>query len=172
MSKTIRMSLSKDSIQNAINELEAYKNSLQFKTSIFVQRLGEEGLKVVDERKNNFRGDSNGSDLQSYVWLTYEGNFAMATLVLAGKDVAFIEFGSGIHYNTSAGSSMHPKGQDLGMTIGSYGQGKGQFDSWVYFDEELGRYKTSHGTGATMPVYGAYESIKDKFYSIAKEVFG
>lgn len=166
------MSLSKDSIQNAINELETYKNSLQFKTSIYAQRLAEEGLKVIEARKNTYRGDADGNDLQTYVWLDYSGSTTTATLVLSGKDVAFIEFGAGIHYNTSVGSSLHPKGQELGMTIGSYGKGQGANDSWVYYDEELARFKTSHGTRAAMPMQGADDAIKAKFFAIAKEVFG
>lgn len=38
----------------------------------------------------------------------------------------FIEFGAGIHYNGSAGSSPHPKGNEFGYTIGSYGKGLGK----------------------------------------------
>ena len=166
------MSLSTASIQKAIDELENYKQELRFKTSIFVQRLAEEGLKVIEARKNTYRGDADGNDLRTYVWLDYSGSTTTATLVLSGKDVAFIEFGAGIHYNTSAGSSLHPKGQELGMTIGSYGKGQGANDSWVYYDEELARFKTSHGTRAAMPVQSADDAIRAKFYSIAKEVFG
>lgn len=171
MSKKIRLSLSTNSIKNAIAEIEEFKQELKFKVSVFVQRLAAEGLTVVNANKQNFQGDSDGSDLDAFVRMTYTDNSATATLVLSGKDVAFIEFGAGVHYNTPAGTSPNPLGQELGMTIGSYGQGKGANDSWVYYDEDRGKYKTSYGTKAAMPLYKADEAIRNKFLDIAKEVF-
>ena len=171
MSKVIKMRLSVKSIDDAIAKIDKYKQELRHKTSIFVQRLAEEGLVVVNDKRTSFYGDADGNDVRTYVVVSDFGNKVTATLVMAGKDVAFIEFGAGIHYNTAAGTSPHPKGQELGMTIGSYGKGKGANDSWVYYDEERARFRTSHGTQAVMPLYSASESIKKKFYSIAKEVF-
>lgn len=171
MSKKIRLSLSTDSIKKAIAEIEEFRQELRFKVSIFVQRLAEAGMEVVNENKMNFQGDSDGSDLDCYVRVTPSENSTRATLVLSGKDVAFIEFGAGVHYNTPAGTSPNPLGQEQGMTIGSYGQGKGAYDSWVYYDENRGKFRTSYGTKAAMPLYKADEAMRNKFFDIAKEVF-
>lgn len=171
MSKKIKLKLSSTSIDKAIEEIEEYRRELRYKTVIFVQRLAEEGLAVVEDRKTSFRGDADGNDVRTYVIMSETKNKVRATLVMAGKDVAFIEFGAGAHYNSPAGTSLHPKGQELGFTIGSYGKGQGANDSWVYFDEELARFRTSHGTRAATPMYSASEAIKRKFYAIAKEVF-
>lgn len=82
----------------------------------------------------------------------------------------FIEFGAGIHYNGAAGSSPHPKGEEFGYTIGSYGQGKGKNESWVYYADS-GEWVRSYGTEATMPMYKASVEIIQNIRKIAKEVF-
>lgn len=170
--RVIKMRLSSASINETIKQLLEYKDELRLKSSIFVQRLAELGLKVVEQRKTSFRGDSDGNDLNTYIWLDEDDSKVTATLVLSGKDVAFIEFGSGVHYNSPAGTSLHPKGGELGMTIGSYGKGQGANDHWFYFNEELGKVSISYGTRAAMPMNGADEEIRSQFISVAREVFG
>ena len=170
MSKTIKVKLSINSIKNAVKELELYKEQIRFKTSLFVQRLTDLGIQVIDAHKYS-HGDSDFNDLHTYVWLDESDSKVKATLILYGKDVAFIEFGAGVHYNGSGGSSPNPYGQPLGMIIGSYGKGNGLEDSWIYYNEELGRFVVSHGTEAAMPMYYADTEIHKQFIEIAKEVF-
>lgn len=171
MSKTIRMTLGVDSINKAIEELELYRARLKQKTSLFCQRLAEIGLTTIEAHKYS-EGTSDFNDMRSYVWLEESGSSATATLVLNGKDVAFIEFGAGVHYNGPVGGSPNPFGQQLGMTIGSYGKGKGAQDSWVYYDDDLHRFHKTHGTKAAQPMAYADEEIRKRFLSVAKEVFG
>lgn len=171
MKRKITFSLSSESIREAIHKIEEYKEELKFKSSVFVQRLAEEGLKVIEANKYS-EGDADFNGLHSYVWVDESGSTTKATLVLAGKDVAFIEFGAGVHYNGNGGSSPHPQGQKLGMTIGSYGKGHGLEDSWVYYDSEQARFRVSYGTRAAMPMAKADEAIRKKYLDIAKEVFG
>ena len=168
--KVIKMRLSTASIEAAIQELRAYKSELRLKCSIFVQRLAEVGIETIEAHKYS-RGDSDFNDLRTHVWLDESDTHVKATLVLSGKDVAFIEFGSGIHYNGAGGSSPSPFGQSLGMVIGSYGKGKGLENSWTYYDTEQGRFRISYGTEAAMPMYRADQQIREQFISIAKEVF-
>ena len=170
--KKIRMTLSTSSIKDAIRQLEEHKRELSFKTMLFVQRLGEVGLRTVEAHKQS-RGDSDFNDLEAHVELERISDMSVkAKLILHGKDVAFIEFGAGVHYNGAGGSSPNPYGQPLGMIIGSYGKGHGLEDSWVYYDEESGQFKTSYGTEAAMPMYYADREIINSFVSIAQEVFG
>lgn len=171
MSKVIKMTLSTDSIQKAIDEVLKYKEEMNLKTMELVSRLADIGLEVIDANKYS-SGDSDFNDIRSYVWLDSDGSTkSRATLVLNGKDIAFIEFGAGVHFNGSAGGSPNPFGVQLGYTIGSYGQGQGANDYWVYYDESLGRFKTSHGTEAAQPLAKADEEIRNKFISEARKVF-
>lgn len=167
--KTIKMELSHKSIQNAIKQLRVYQKSLVSKNEEFVRRLTELGVPVIDQNIATAQGDSDKNH-NTYIKVNSFGDFSQATLVCEGIDLLFIEFGAGIRYNTPAGTSPHPKGQELGYTIGSYGQGKGKNDSWTYYSES-GEWVRSYGTEATMPVYKASMEIMQNIRKIAKEVF-
>lgn len=173
MSKVIKMKLSQSSVKEAIRQLNDYQQDLQYKTSLFVQRLAEVGIKTIDAHKSG-RGDADRSNIDRYYIKPPEqnGNRVRTTLVLHGKDVAFIEFGAGISYNGPGGSSPNPYGAPLGMIIGSYGQGHGLEESWVYYDETKGRFVTTYGTEASMPMYYADQAILNQISDIAREVFG
>lgn len=169
MGKTIKCTLSQKSIQNAINELKAYQKNIRNKNEIFIQRLCELGIPVIDQNIAIAQGDSD-KNRNTYIKINSFGDYAEAHLICQGTDLLFIEFGAGIHYNGAAGSSPHPKGEELGYTIGSYGQGKGKNDSWTYFSDS-GEWVRSYGTEATMPMYKASVEIIQNIRRIAKEVF-
>ena len=168
--KTIKMELSHKSIQDTIKQLRAYQKSLVSKNEKFVRRLAELGIPVIDENIALAQGDSEKSH-NTYIKINNFSGYSQATLICEGVDLLFIEFGTGIHYNTPAGTSPHPKGQELGYTIGSYGQGNGKNESWVYYSDS-GEWIRSYGTEATMPVYKASVKIMQNIRKIAKEVFG
>lgn len=169
MSKTIKCSLNSKSIQNAIKQLNDYKRTLVSKNELFVQRLSELGIPVIDQNILLAQGDSDKSH-NTYIKINSFGSFSQAVLVCEGKDLLFIEFGAGVHYNGNAGSSPHPKGEQFGYTIGSYGKGQGQNDSWIY-ESETGEWARSYGTEATMPMYQASVRIMQNIRKIAKDVF-
>lgn len=162
--------LSSKSILLAIKEIEKYRNDLRGKNDKFVQRLCELGLPVIDAYASAASGDSSKS-YNSYIKINSYGNYAEAKLVWEGKDVLFIEFGAGIHYNGEPGTSPHPMGNELGYVIGSYGEGNGKKDFW-YYDDGTGAYVRSYGTEGTMPMYRASLKIQEQIVKIAKEVFG
>lgn len=170
MSKKISISLSQKSIENAIKELNQYKDELRRKNEEFVRKLAELGIPIINQNIASVAGDSDKSH-NTYIELNSFGDYSQATLVCEGKDLLFIEFGAGVHYNGSAGNSPHPKGQEFGYTIGSYGKGQGKNDHWFYYADS-GESVMSHGTQATMPVYKASIEIKNQIRKIAKEVFG
>ena len=167
--KKIKVELSQAGIQKAIREVKGYKQSLIDKNEVFVQRLVETGVPVIDERIAAAHGDS-GKNHNTYIRINSFGGHSRAVLTVEGIDILFIEFGAGIHYNGSAGGSPHPKGQEFGYTIGSYGKGQGKNDYWFY-TAETGESVMSHGTEATMPVYSASAEIQRRIREIAKQVF-
>ena len=167
--KIIKCGLSQKSIQNAINQLKSYQNELKNKNELFVQRLAELGIPVIDQNIMMAQGDSDKNH-NTYIKINRFDDYAQATLVCEGSGLLFIEFGAGIFYNGQAGSSPHPKGEEFGYTIGSYGQGKGKNESWTY-ESESGEWVRSYGTEATMPVYKASVEMMQNIRKIAKEVF-
>lgn len=170
MEKKISISLSEKSIQNAIKELNQYKNDLKRKNDEFVKHLAELGIPIINQNIASAAGDSDKSH-NTYIKINSFGDYSQATLVCEGRDLLFIEFGSGVFYNGSAGTSPHPKGSELGYTIGSYGKGQGKNDFWFYYADS-GESVMSHGTESTMPVYKASIEIMQNIRRIAREVFG
>lgn len=167
--KIIKCGLSQKSIQNAIDQLKVYQTELNNKNELFIRRLAELGIPIIDQNIALAQGDSDKNH-NTYIKINRFDDYAQVTLVCEGTDLNFIEFGAGIHYNTPAGTSPHPKGEEFGYTIGSYGQGKGKNESWVYVSDS-GEWVRSYGTEATMPVYKASVEIMQNIRRIAKEVF-
>lgn len=177
--KTLKAGLSVSSIRNLQKELEKYRDSLTYKCELLVKRLAEAGIPVIDENmaKAAFTVDEkdiqSGADPQHYtqVKINTFGNYAKADLIVEGKELLFIEFGAGVYYNGSAGSSPHPKGEKFGYVIGSYGKGHGVQKVWGYYADS-GELILTHGVEATMPVYKASLEIAENVVKIAKQVFG
>lgn len=170
MEKKISISLSQKSIQNAINEIRKYQRELISKNEVFVRRLAELGIPIIDQNIAVAQGDSD-KNYNTYIKINSFGSYSEARIVVEGSDLLFIEFGSGVHYNGSAGTSPHPKGEKFGYTIGSYGKGQGKNDFWFYY-ADTGEVVMSRGTESTMPVYKASVEIIQNIRRIAREVFG
>lgn len=170
MAKKISISMSSKSIQNAIKEIEAYKRQFIDRNELFVRRMAELGIPVIDQNIAAAQGDSEKNH-NTYIKVNSFGSYSEAKLVVEGKSILFIEFGAGIRYNGSAGTSPHPKGEEFGYTIGSYGKGQGKNDFWFYY-ADTGETVMSHGTEATMPVFRASQEIIQNIRRIAREVFG
>ena len=170
MGKKISISLSQKSIQNAINEVRKYQRELIDKNELFVRRLAELGIPIINQNIAAAQGDSEKNH-NTYIKVNSFGSYSEAKLVVEGSDLLYIEFGAGIRYNGSAGTSPHPKGEEFGYTIGSYGKGQGKNDFWFYY-ADTGETVMSHGTEATMPVFRASQEIIQNIRRIAREVFG
>lgn len=169
--KVIRCRLSPRDIDDAIKELEKYKREIIRRTDLLREKVAE---KLAELSKNGFagavvddlvRGGRKTADVE--VSVVDREN---VTLVIAqGEDAIWAEFGAGVHHNGSVGSSPHPKGSELGFTIGSYGKGMGKRDTWGFYED--GELHLTHGAPATMPMYNAVKTVCDEISVIAREVF-
>lgn len=180
MGKKIKMNvLSTSSVQRAINELNAYRQTLDDKVQEFVEKLADVGIKVIEEqvaKAGKTRNDNDtisGSDTTHDTEVVIERTFygIKATLILSGEEVLFIEYGAGVHYNGAVGQSPHPDGENLGYTIGSYGDGHGAQNAWYYKDPKTGDIVRTYGTKATMPMHYAKNKIISDYVRVAREVF-
>ena len=98
MKKTIDVSLSVSSLQNAIKELRAYQARLDHKCAIIAERLADDGVEVARVQLANldaiFKGELIES-IQSECITDTKGSHIWA--VVAGTDhAAFVEFGTGV----------------------------------------------------------------------------
>ena len=172
VAKTIAFELSDKGIGDAIKELRLYRMDLERKTKELQKRIAE---RISQEALANFAGAVcddlvRGGTRSASVSISVETGETTSVVIASGADAVFCEFGAGVYYNGAAGSSPHPKGAELGLTIGSYGKGHGARRVWGYFEGDS--LVLTRGTPASMPMYTAFQAVCAEIYTIAKEVFG
>ena len=171
--KVISVSLSESGIEKAIQELLAYKQEIIRKTELLRQKVA---ARLADEARSGFNGaivdDLTGknSPRLADVNVTVDDRDNVSVVVAEGEDAVWVEFGAGVYHNGSVGSSPHPKGAELGFTIGGYGKGNGKKAIWGFYED--GELRLTHGTPARMPMSQAMNTIINDIVSIAMEVFG
>ncbi len=171
--RKIRVRLGEREIGRAIDELEEYRRSLREKTETCRRRIADEIAGRASEYfeeaagEDTVLGEKTGIDVRVEV----EERGGMTVIVARGDDVVWVEFGAGVYHNGAAGSSPHPSGSALGMTIGSYGKGYGKHTAWGYYDG-AGDLVITRGTPASMPMYRAARDVAAAAAAISREVFG
>lgn len=167
----------RDSIDRAIEQVKAYRDSLPKKVETLRKRVAEE---LVDLAENGFNGawydDVLGEGMSLPKVDVYFKDDGDACIVFAkGDSVIWQEFGAGVYYNGPVGSSPHPWGAQNLFLIGEYGSGYGKKQIWGYYDPEYIRdeahLKLTRGTPASMPMYHATQEVLGKIVEIAREVF-
>lgn len=174
MAKTIHIELSNRGIADAIKQLENYKRDFLKKAETFRKRICE---RIKEEAISNFANAVcddivGGGTRHASVEISVEpgGGDSVMLVIARGEDAVFCEFGAGVTHNTPAGSSPHPNGETLGLTIGSFGKGFGSRKVWGYYDEN-DQLVLTRGTPASMPMYNAMKTVCSEISEIAKEVF-
>ena len=167
----IKIGLNTEDIDRAIKEVEKYKQDFLRKVDIFRKRLADE---LADDAQLGFNGAivddlTNGSSRTPEVTVSVTDKGSVSIVIAKGEDAIWCEFGAGVYHNGSVGSSPHPRGVELGYTIGSYGKGYGKGKAWGYYED--GELKITRGTPAAMPMYNAMKSVIAKAVTIAREVW-
>ena len=146
MGKTIKCDLSTKSIQNALKKLKAYQNELQRKNEIFVKRLSEIGLDVIQTTMESIPDEEKGSYYTEII-NDQNGNIVGASVRLSGEKVLFIEFSAGITY----GSNNYPLPSGSEYGVGTYPGQTHAFSpyGWWYTDERSGETRHSYGNRRT-----------------------
>lgn len=169
--KVIRFGLSAREIDRAIRELEQYKQDIIRKTNLLQERVAE---RLAELSRDGFAGAVvddllKGGQRTAQVDVSIDQRDNVTLVIARGEDAVWVEFGAGVHYNGSAGTSPHPKGSELGFTIGGYGKGMGEKDVWGFYED--GELRLTHGAPAVMPMYNAVKTVCDEIAEIAREVF-
>ena len=175
MSKTvITFDLSEEEIDRAIKEVETFREDFRVKVDTYRKRIAEE---IAVNASLNFGSSivndviKGGSPHNAEVQVSVSERGLVSVVVASGEDAVWCEFGAGVYHNGSVGGSPNPYGNEVGLTIGSYGKGYGKRQAWGYYGEDGGLVIT-RGTPATMPMYNAVQEVLSKSIAIAREVFG
>lgn len=170
--KVIRIELTTQSINKALRELERYKQDFMRKVELLRQRVAEQLAKEAESGFNGAIVDDlvKGEARIAQVNVTVDDRGTVTAVVADGEDAVWVEFGAGVYYNGSPGSSPHPRGAELGFTIGNYGKGNGKKKVWGFYED--GELRLTHGTPAKMPMARAVITVCQDMEKIAREVFG
>lgn len=174
--KVIKVDIGSQGITQAIQELENYKKEFLSKVTLFRKRFAEELAQLAQSGFDSSGVDDSlkGGTRAAEVSVSVSDNGHIALVIAKGEDAVFCEFGAGVYYNGGVGASPNPYGAELGLTIGSYGEGHGKQSVWGYYADpgDKTTLVLTHGTQATMPMYRAVQAIVPRAVQIAKEVFG
>lgn len=169
MAKTIKMSLSTESINKAIKEIQAYQKEIERKTKIFAQRLAQEGVQVAKMQllSFGFSDSSTGKLLSSISFKPGDvfGTDMASFYVYADCEYAiFVELGTGL----TGEENPHKEANNLGWEYDSHEHGE---DGWFYFKD--GVLHWTRGLPARPFMFNTAQELKKvKVYAkIAKEVF-
>ena len=177
--RVLEFPLSEKGIKDAIDFLEQYKSSIQSKAERLVERLAEIGVEEAGRRfdEANYNGETDTSHVPHISDISFDGDNVTVDITLESKEIIFIEFGAGIFHNPGKlGQSAHAskkfaKKFPVEYKIGKYGKdgtkeySRGKNKGWVHDG------KFTHGTKATMPMYGAEMAVIENIRMVAKEVF-
>ena len=176
--KTININLfDSKSIQNAIKQLEQYRDDLPRKAQQLCERLAEEGVKVADVAINSvpigrtitLTTDINPSKMGCRAILKMTGRETRTEDGRIFYSALGIEFSAGIRYASTAS----PLAKDFGMGTGTFpGQTHAENPEGWYYRGEDGKWHHSYGIQASMPMYKAITEMQQKVDAIVKEVFG
>lgn len=165
------------SLEEAIRQIEQYRDELPRKAQQLCQRLAEEGVKVADVAINSvpigrtitLTTDINPSKMGCRAMLKMTGRETRTEDGRVFMTVLAIEFGAGIRLNPTE----NPKSSEFGFGVGTFpGQTHAENpEGWYYLDNN-GEWKHSYGVQASMPMYKASVEMRQKLDSIVKEVFG
>ena len=170
--KVISFGLSEKEIDRVLRELADYKQEIIRKTELLRDKVAE---RLAEEAKTGFSGAVvddlvKGGQKFAQVDVSVDNRGSVTVVVASGEDAVWVEFGAGVYHNGSPGSSPHPNGAELGMTIGGFGKGNGKKEVWGFYED--GELKLSRGTPARMPMARAVTTVCNEIKEIAKEVFG
>lgn len=174
MAKTIRISLSDvASVDAAIRELEAYRDTLPQKAEQIAEQLANAGYNVAF---GIMAGHIYSGETISSLSVQQTGPTRFE-LVAGSVALLFFEFGAGIP------GVGHPLADDLGMGAGTYPGQTHAFDpnGWwfptddpnlaVYTAKDGRMYGHSRGQAPHMPMYQAAMEMRRSLEKIAREVF-
>ena len=176
--RTISINLfNSKSIQNAIKQIEQYRDDLPRKCQEICRRLSEEGVRVADAAINSvpigktitLTTDINPSKMGCQAIMKMTGRETRTEDGRIFYTALAIEFSAGVRYANTAS----PKAKDFGMGTGTFPNAKHswQMEGWYYLGDD-GNWHHSFGVQASHPHYSAGMEMRQKIDSIVKEVFG
>lgn len=168
--------LDPSSVDRALQQVRDLQRELAKKIETFNERFcteiadraqaGFNAARVEDDVVNGMRSAEVKVTCQRY------GDVYTIIAQSDNNDAMFAEFGAGVFYNGTAGTSPHEWAINTtpAFLIGMYGKGKGSYDVWGFYDEN-DELVLTRGTPASKPLWNAVQEAMISVQALADEVF-
>lgn len=159
MPKKISMSLDPNSIQNAIDELEAYRSKLgELKTEI-VKGAAYRGVDLAKSYVQIMDAYESGS-LLNHIEPIYTDS-GKGYVFSGAPHSAFVEFGTGLR----GSQDPHPEPpQGWAYDVNQHGE-----EGWVYYDAYLGEFFVTRGAPSAPFMYLTAKQLESEKASLVKD---
>lgn len=148
-------------VDDLINQLNSYSNSLQRRTGELCRKLAEMG--AVNISLGFSRAIYTGQ-MDANVTVE-EVSPTEYKIVAEGQTVLFVEFGAGVTYGGG-----HPQAAEFGFGPGTYpGQTHAMTGNGWYLPKDKGGGHT-YGNPPNMPMYNTAQDLKREIERVAREV--
>lgn len=168
MKKVIKVKLDPKSIENAINEIQAYKEDLERRVRLLLKRLTDEGVKIAKAKVVEHK-IIHDNELTNSINGFVSGNVGF--IRVDDEHAVFFEFGTG----PVGEASPHPLGSDYkseGWFTKADGKPMDELYGWKRYGKEGDVYFFTEGQKAKPFMYETAQKLKDEFPRIVEEVFG
>lgn len=164
MMPTYKAELSSGSLDTLLRELKAYQRKIEAAPAKICDALLDTGKEAIDEVVDGILDPIGNVPGVISADRQYSAGAAKANLNYSGSQVAYIEYGVGV----VGQSKPHPKAGEAGW---KYNVGKKIRPSgyWSYKDKMKGKWRSTRGIPAQMPVLKASLAMRRKIVSAAKE---
>ncbi len=161
MKKVIKLKLSAEGIENAITELQMYKEDVERRVKLLVEKLADRGADIVRAKITELDAIDTGVLLNSVESCLVDN---IGYIRVNAEYGIFVEFGTGI----VGKGKQHPAKEvfDWEYDINEHGE-KG----W-HFPADDGSYPVTKGQPSRPFMYETALRLRDEFPAIVKEVFG
>lgn len=169
--RTVTFNCSQEGMEEYANLIRNYRTNISRLNDKFARRLAEEGFDVASmsiQSSTHYDHDKPVGTLEIHREET--GEVSSCTLTFTGEQVLFIEFGAGFYWNDKVIQTSWA--EQFGYGVGTYpGQTHANDEKgWSYFGED-DRWHHTRGTEATMPMFNAKQTMRERFVQIAREVY-
>ena len=162
----VKMKLSHESVQKAIEQVDTYADSLETKCAELCERLAEIGVQAA---VRCITQSTNGTgELAASMQVEQSGDTSFL-VITRNEHAAFVEFGTGV-IGSGTYSGELPQGWTYDQRRTPAAHDSADPTKWWYYDKQ-GRRRSTRGQTATGFMAVAGEEMRQAVLDTAKEVF-
>ena len=160
-------------INSLCDRIHRLIDTLPNRLKLIMQRLGDMGVDIAQASFRTAQYDGTNDVTCHAEWVSDKE----LDIIANGEAVAFIEFGTGVHYVDD-----HPKAQAMGAIRGQYGYHLGRFTEWhypvsrgsgtngIYIWTNRGLRILTKGNPPSYSLYNTAKQLRMEIQKVAEEV--